>query len=207
MPAANQIVIDGYQASASGLIEQFDAISAQDLYEPVADFIDQAPKGRLIDIGAGTGRDAAWFDAKGFDVTAVEPVSFFRQHGKSRHKHADIDWVNDRLPALATLRNHVREYDVVNVTAVWHHLTDHERRTSFRRITSLTRSGGTIIMSLRHGPSLSDRPSYDVDVDETIVLARRHQFELLHRAETSSVQSNNIEAGVHWTWLVLKALF
>ena len=39
----------------------------------------------VIDIGAGSGRDAAWFASKGYSVLAVEPSATMREEGRRRH--------------------------------------------------------------------------------------------------------------------------
>jgi protein-L-isoaspartate O-methyltransferase len=41
--------------------------------------------GTVLDVGAGSGRDAAWFAARGHDVVAVEPTSAMRSEGQHRH--------------------------------------------------------------------------------------------------------------------------
>ena len=38
------------------------------------------PPGRALDVGAGTGRDAAWLARLGFQVVAVEPSGVLRGH-------------------------------------------------------------------------------------------------------------------------------
>jgi len=41
--------------------------------------------GTITDVGAGTGRDAAWFTALGHDVLAIEPSAAMRAEGARRH--------------------------------------------------------------------------------------------------------------------------
>ena len=73
-------VIQGYAAASVEMIPRFEAISSAQLYMPVADLLPASPS-RIVDIGAGTGRDAAWLAGMGHDVTAVEPVDALRRGG------------------------------------------------------------------------------------------------------------------------------
>ena len=59
----------------------------------------------VLDVGAGTGRDAAWFAGLGHDVVAVDPAAAMRAEATRLHPGPRIRWLNDRLPDLAaTLR-------------------------------------------------------------------------------------------------------
>ena len=78
---------------------RFEAISPDDLYKPIADLL-PIQSSRLLDLGAGTGRDAAWLAEKGHQVLAVEPVDELRQAGMGLHRSPKIEWISDRLPAL-----------------------------------------------------------------------------------------------------------
>ncbi len=50
-------------------------------------------------MGAGSGRDAAWFAANGYSVVAAEPAAGMRRAGKALHSSPDIRWMDDALPA------------------------------------------------------------------------------------------------------------
>ena len=54
------------------LARRYEAVSAPDLHGPVADLIPPGPV-RALDVGAGSGRDAAWLAKMGHQVLAVEP--------------------------------------------------------------------------------------------------------------------------------------
>jgi hypothetical protein len=64
--------------------------------------------------------------------------------------------------------------------------------------------GGVLIISLRHGPSPSNRRVFEVPIDETVALASTHQLLLIARIETASVQLLNKQAGVTRSWLAFK---
>lgn len=194
-------VFRGYAAAAAALIPRFEKLSPAELYAPIADLLPSSPS-RIADIGAGTGRDAAWLADQGHGVVAVEPVDELRQAAMALHKSQRIEWLNDRLPHLSELRGHRSRFDRVFLSAVWQHLDDDERRVAMRTLADLTARGGMLIMSLRQGPGASGRPVHEARPEDTIDAAVDAGFELIRQREADSVQSTNRAAGVRWTWLV-----
>ena len=69
------------------------------MHAPVLDLLPDSA-GCILDVGAGTGRDAAWFAANGHNVVAVEPFAQLRAAGQERQRSPDIRWMNDTLSAL-----------------------------------------------------------------------------------------------------------
>lgn len=196
--------IVGYEAAADDLIEKFERLSSAQIYDHLRDFLTPYPGDTLVDIGAGTGRDAAWFSELGYDVTAVEPVSAFLEYGARHYSGHDIKWLEDQLPALAYLRAQGRQYNMMVLSAVWQHLTLPERTAAMRNLAKLSAPGGRIIMSLRHGPGADDRPVVPISDEDTRMLAKRNGFETIVETRRPSVQTANQDLGVEWTWLVLQ---
>jgi SAM-dependent methyltransferase len=192
-------VFQAYKAAAPRLIARFEEISTGQLYEPVIDLLPTEPL-RVVDIGAGTGRDADWLAARGHSVFAVEPVDDFRDAGMTRHTSSNITWLDDRLPDLAKTVNQ-GPFDLLLLSAVWHHLDVDGRRTAMRSLRELTAPGGMIIMSLRHGPGVPGQPVFDVAPEETILAAQDEGFALVRQRQAGSVQAGNQVAGIAWTWL------
>lgn len=193
-------VLQGYAAASAELITRFKQVSSAQLYAPVADLLPSSPS-RIVDIGAGTGRDAAWLADKGHDVVAVEPVDELRRAGMALHKSQNIAWLNDRLPDLCDLKSQKFRFDRVLLCAVWQHLDDAQRCVAMRSLAAVAAPGGILIMSLRHGPGASSRRIYEVRPEETIDAALRTGFQLIRQRHGESMQSANRGAGVHWTWL------
>ncbi|AYV46123.1 class I SAM-dependent methyltransferase [Caulobacter flavus] len=189
-------VLAGYEADGAGLVERFEAIDPAALYAPVQDFI-PAVSARIADIGAGTGRDAAWLAGLGHAVVAVEPVAALREAGRALRP--DLVWVDDRLPALSGLRGEL--FDRVLLSGVWQHLDDAARAIAMPALASLLAPGGILVMSLRHGPGAPSRPVWPVDVEVTVTLAEAAGLRLVHCVEADSVQAGNRAAGVTWTWV------
>lgn len=195
-----EAVLAGYEADGATLAERFETIDPAGLYAPVGDFIPTTPA-RIADIGAGTGRDAAWLAGMGHAVVAVEPAAALREAGRALRP--DLAWIDDRLPELAHLSG---SFDRLLLSGVWQHLDEDARAVAMCRLAGLLAPRGVLVMSLRHGPGAPSRPVWAIDVEGTIALAEGAGLRLVHRAEAASVQAGNQAAGVTWTWVCLEKL-
>jgi SAM-dependent methyltransferase len=168
---------EGYASEVETLLRQYESVSFDDVHGRVRHLIPAVP-GRILDVGAGTGRDAAALAAMGHRVTAVEPTAALRERAMSLHPSPLIDWVDDSLPDLVRLAGCEESFDVVMLTAVWMHLDEMQRRRAMGRVARLIRSGGVMIASLRHGPVPPGRRMFDVTAAETVDLARAESLSL-----------------------------
>lgn len=199
-----QDVLEGYAAVATAdFIAAYDGLSPEIIYEHVIDlFPDRSIT--IADIGAGTGRDAAWFAAKGHDVLAIEPVRELREAGQALHPAANIKWLDDRLPHLRAVPTGA--FDLVTLCAVWQHLADEERAIAIPRLSTMIAPSGILIMSLRHGPGAIGRRVFPVSSDMTIEMAYPCGLRLLRRRDANSVQKGNQAQDVSWTWLAFEKI-
>ncbi len=172
---------DGYDANAKALAAQYESITFSDTHRDVLHLFPQAPS-RILDIGAGSGRDAAALAALGHTVVAVEPTAELRFEGQRIHAASAIEWVDDSLPELAVVCAREQCFDMVLLTAVWMHLDASERRTAMAQLATLIAPEGTIILSLRHGPVPAGRRMFDVSADETIRLAGSAGMHCIHQS-------------------------
>lgn len=192
--------IAGYAAEAAELVPRFEAISYAEVFAPVADLLPTEPRD-MLDIGAGTGRSAAWFAEQGHRVVAAEPVPEFVAAGRLLHPSQAISWIEDRLPALDGVRQMGKSFGLVTLVSVWQHLPPEQRAAAMATIARLVGPGGRLILSLRHGPGSPLRPCFPCDPDETIAAAQAGGLSLVRRRLADSVQQKNRDAGVTWTWL------
>lgn len=161
-------MIAAYEGEAGrALADRYEAVSASDLHGPVADLLPAAPA-RVLDVGAGSGRDASWLAEMGHVVLAAEPSATLRSVGARRHPSPRISWVEDRLPGLASVRG---PFDLILLSAVWQHVLPEDRSAAFARLTGLLAPGGLVLISLRLGPPDLARDMYPVTVEEIRVLA------------------------------------
>jgi 2-polyprenyl-3-methyl-5-hydroxy-6-metoxy-1,4-benzoquinol methylase len=162
---------EGYADEADALVKQYESISFADVHKQILHLLPKPPA-RVLDVGAGTGRDAAGFAAMGHIVTAVEPTAELRIQAMKLHPSPQIAWVDDSLPGLSVVSGRGETFDVVMLTAVWMHLDEQQRRRAMVRVAALVRPGGVMALSLRHGPVPAGRRMFDVTTTETIALAQ-----------------------------------
>jgi SAM-dependent methyltransferase len=189
---------EGYAEEADALLRQYESISFADVHRQVMHLVPKTPA-RILDIGAGTGRDAAGFAAMGHRVTAVEPTAELRLRAMVLHPSADIEWLDDSLPDLERLYDRGDRFDVVMLTAVWMHLDEPQRRHGMPRIAGLLAGDGVMILSLRYGPVPPGRRMFEVSADETIRLAEAEGLRLVLRLDHQDAQLGR--PGVSWTKL------
>lgn len=188
----------GYAEAADALAVQYESVTFEAVHAPVLPLLPDPP-GRALDIGAGTGRDAAALTRRGFAVTAVEPTADLRAHGERLHAGQGIVWLDDGLPELAAVRARPDRFDLVMLTAVWMHLDATERARAMDAVAALAAPVARLFMTLRHGPVPEGRRMFDVRPEETIAAAARHGFGVLHRSRRGDMFGRD---GVHWTRMV-----
>lgn len=189
---------EGYADEAEELFTLYESIPAAEAHRAVLHLI-PAPPASVLDIGSGTGRDAAWFAARGHHVVAIEPTDAMRVPAMALHSSPRIEWLNDSLPDLAIMRARGETFDLVMLTAVWMHLDQVQRRQAMPNLASLVGDGGVMIMKLRHGPVPSGRRMFEVSANETIELAQKQDLHPVLNVPTESGQAQNRAAGVTWT--------
>ncbi len=199
----NRLVLDGYDRVASDLFERYDALDTREVNAPIMHLV-PSPPSRVLDVGAGTGRDAAWLAALGHNVVAVEPT-----HGL-RGREAPLFAIRHRVagrpaPELETLSGRPDVFDFIKLTAVWAHLDQDEQRQSLDVLSSLLAPGGVLAFSIKCGAAPSDRPVHKVEIGPTIAHARSLGLSLLLDLDAPSVQPANRALGVTWTWLAFEA--
>jgi 2-polyprenyl-3-methyl-5-hydroxy-6-metoxy-1,4-benzoquinol methylase len=191
---------EGYAHKAGLLLTSWENVSFADKHRAVLHLIPSKPS-RILDIGAGAGGDAAALADMGHSLTAVEPVDELRVPAMTLRPSPRIEWVKDSLPELAVLAARGDVFDVVMLSAVWMHFDRSQRQMAMPGIAALARSGGVVLMSLRHGSPPPGRRMFEVSAAETIALASRNGLRCLLEQQTPSVQAANRASGVTWSQL------
>ena len=190
----------GYGTRAADLAAQYESITFEDVHRDVLHLFPAEPS-HVLDIGAGSGRDAAALALRGHRVVAVEPTQELRAEGQRLHPLPTLQWLDDQLPELLVVRNLKQRFDVILLTAVWMHLDAAERKTAMCGIASLLRVGGIVVMSLRHGPIPDGRRMFDVSADETVALGEHAGLSKHHCSEREDMLGR---ADVSWSFVALK---
>ena len=194
---------DGYAQEADTLFVRYEQRSFDESHEEVLHFMPEAPS-LVLDVGSGTGRDAADLAAKGHRVVAVEPTDALRDGAAKLHPSPSIEWIDDGLPDLRHVVKRGECYDLIMVTGVWMHMDAQDRQRAMPVVAAMLRPGGHIIMTLRHGPVPKGRCMFPVSADETIALAQESGLEVMMNLHRGSIQEENRRAGVMWSRLVFQ---
>ena len=158
-----------YEAHAVNLADTYESVPRSLAHPAVSLYLNRLPSNaqlRVLDVGAGSGRDAAWFSSLGHSVIAVEPSSAMRRIARSIHPDDGIIWRSDSLPELDTLMAEQQRYDLILLSAVWMHVLPQDRPEALRNLVSLLEPNGIIFVTLRLGPSDTERGLYAVTSEE-----------------------------------------
>lgn len=162
---------EGYAADAARLVVQYESLSFADVNRALMPLLPQRPAS-VLDIGAGTGRDAAVLADMGHRVLAVEPTAALREEGRRLHPSPCIEWLDDALPDLLQLVARGERFDLVMLVAVLMHLDNAERARAMVPICAAVAPGGLLYMTLRHGPVPPGRRMFEVADEEVCALAQ-----------------------------------
>jgi SAM-dependent methyltransferase len=184
---------EGYDAEAPVLLRRYETVSFADHHRAVSHLF-PPPPARILDIGAGTGRDAAGFAALGHRVVAAEPTAAMRRGAMALHPSPAIEWVDDSLPDLAVLRARGEAFDLIMMNAVWMHLDIWQRRRAMPNVAALLADRAAIVMSLRYGPIPPGRRMFRVSARETVELAAAEGLRAVFSRRVPSIS----QPGVTW---------
>lgn len=191
---------DWYEANAGAVIPQYESVSPATLHLWLRDLLPGRPAA-VLDVGAGTGRDAAWLASLGHEVVAAEPAAAMRREAARLHPDPRIRWTEDALPDLSGVLRCGLSFDFVLASAVWQHVHPSQRARAFRKMVSVLKPGGFLAVTLRHGPDTDRRGMYAVSVDEIEALARGHGLAVVRCAPAGDRLGR---PGVSWTGVALR---
>ncbi|MFN6972393.1 MAG: class I SAM-dependent methyltransferase, partial [Rheinheimera sp.] len=213
--------LDIYHQGAALFARQYDALSFERVHQSWQPYWPQS--GMVLDIGAGSGRDALWLAAQGCQVIAVEPAADLRQIGQTKtaaavhptalsakystthsttHSAEKVQWLNDSLPDLKACYQLNLQFNTILLSAVWMHIPPSERERAFRKIANLLAPGGRLVLSLRFGDFTDGRVSFPVSVDEIAGFAKTYGVVLRDVSDLNADSGGR--ADVQWQTLVLE---
>lgn len=179
---------------------RYESLPPDKLHAWLNDVLPERPS-TILDVGAGSGRDAAWLASLDHEVVAAEPSDDMRTEAKRLHPEGRIHWVDSHLPGLDAVYRLGLTFDFILLSAVWMHVAPSERQRAFRKLLGLLRPGGTLAMTLRHGPSEPDRQMHPVTAEEINRLAKSHGAMVVHE---KAAQDGQDRADVTWTQMALR---
>lgn len=120
----------------------------EEVHRELLPFLPQ-PGSSVLDVGAGSGRDAAALARRGYAVTAVEPSLELQAWSRQHYGPSAIEWVEDRLPSLHALRMTPRRFDFILCSAVLMHVAPADLGEAFATLGKLLASQAYLAVSVR----------------------------------------------------------
>jgi len=191
---------DFYTLNAANLVSQYNELSFEEIHKEWS-FYWPVSGESVLDVGAGTGRDAKWMALKNCQIDALEPNTAMRREGELYTKGVGVIWGQDSLPLLKTIVNSEKRFDLILLSAVWMHVPVAERSVAFARLVKLLKKGGRLVITLRHGGFNDGRITHGVGLDELAKLSANEGCQIVHSYESSDVMSR---AEVYWETAVIK---
>jgi len=195
--------IAGYDAAAAEIAVRYESVQAEAVHAVVADLVRSRAGGRAMDVGAGSGRDAAWLARLGYAVVAVEPAAGLRAEAQARHAEADVLWLDDRLPRLSATHALDRTLDLILHSGVWMHVRPGDRPPALRTLAALLADDGVLLISHRNPSSVPDRPMWACPEGELERLAGDSGLRVIRSV---AAQDRLGRGDVRWTSTVLVRL-
>lgn len=167
-----------YAQNADALIGRYESVSFETIH---ADLIRHLPvePGAALDVGAGSGRDAAWLAKRGWSIVAVEPSASLREGARHLHPEVAIEWIEDALPDLRSTRALARKFDLMLLSAVWMHVPPEAEEPALSVLAELSAPNAILSISVRMGGDETTRGFYSTDLARLKRLAGEAGFALV----------------------------
>jgi 2-polyprenyl-3-methyl-5-hydroxy-6-metoxy-1,4-benzoquinol methylase len=189
-----------YSEHANELLSRYEGVAFETVHANLLRYIPKRP-GAALDVGAGSGRDAAWLAARGWSVVAAEPSKALRDGARRLHPDEGILWMNDALPDLARTRELKRKFDLILLSAVWMHVASEAEETALAALAELCAPPCIVAISIRMGGDETRRGFHRTDRGRLMQRAGPAGFSMI--ADEPSCDHFG-RSGVAWTGLVLR---
>ncbi len=189
-----------YDKLADELVARYEQLDFEQVHDAL---VDELPDfhARILDVGAGSGRDAAALAARDHHVVAVEPSQQMMIRARAAHSDPQIRWLDDSLPGLEKVYDVGEKYDLILLSAVWMHVAPGQRDRAMRKLSGLLRPGGKLALSVRT-VSADRRDMWKVNPGTLVERARKQGLEFLRESRSRDLLERD---EVAWTTLIFRA--
>ena len=193
--------VEFYDRDADKIGERYTHVRFEDVQRKILAYL--PPHGsKILDVGAGSGRDAYALAQRGFAVTAVEPAAGLRRWAQHSANLGFVEWIDDRLPELEKLRSRNFRYDFILCSAVLMHLPPSQLHSSMTSLREMLVPGGILAISVRN--RIDSDPSgvfYDLSDEDLLAAAKAEGLGLIE----SSVDADGFNrSDVQWHSFVFR---
>jgi SAM-dependent methyltransferase len=193
-----------YRSHAAELSERYEAVAS-----PVARYFPLAfvTGSRVLDVGAGSGRDLAALVAAGFDGHGIEPTDEFREAALQHHPELAGRLLAGALPDLGEPFG--GQFDGVLCSAVLMHLAEADLFDAALAIRRILKPHGRLLLSIpaaRDDVGADERDAHGrlfkgYAAEELQLLCERLGFQRIGRWDNDDAQQRS---GIRWTTLLLE---
>lgn len=191
--------ISFYDKNAILLAQQYDSLAFESVHQSWSQYWPTSGL-TVLDVGAGSGRDARWMSERGCSVVAVEP-SIRLRNLLQQSCSEDVICLDDSLPYLSHVVELAKRYDLVMLSAVWMHIPIEQRSTAIKVLSDIMVDDGILVITLRHGGFKDGRENFDVSASELDKLADDFGLICCHLEDNKDFL---MREGVMWQTVVMK---
>lgn len=198
--------IDYYRIRSAEVVRRYESADMSELHDHLLRHL--PPNGSILEIGCGSGRDAAFMVSKGFDVTATDASAEMVREATRAHPELE-DWLSceslplpDGSPLLAC------SFDAVVSIATIMQIPDRDLFESASQVLQLLKPGGILFLSssigrsgLHEGRDEKGRLFSERSPEELQMLFERLGFRLRAKYSGSDIFNRDIK----WFSLVFEA--
>jgi 2-polyprenyl-3-methyl-5-hydroxy-6-metoxy-1,4-benzoquinol methylase len=118
-----------YNKNASNLADLYLSKSFDQVHSIWSEYLQAVldkPDARILDIGAGAGRDSKRMAELGrvnnTAISAIEPAQRLAELGEKHTSGLNVQWLQDSLPSLSRVTQQEISFDLILLSAVWMHI-------------------------------------------------------------------------------------
>lgn len=197
--------VKSYDAHAEELTDKYESAELAEMHQLLLRYL---PKnGELLEIGCGSGRDAAFLLGESYRITPVDPSESMLRQAATRHPELVSLLMPKSFPLSQDDALMIRHFDGILCLAVLMHIPNHDLFEFARQNALLLKSGGILILSFSTGRQVTgdDRDSsgrlyIERPAEQIQLLFDRLGFRLLTRQTQDDVLGRNIK----WHYLVMQ---
>jgi 2-polyprenyl-3-methyl-5-hydroxy-6-metoxy-1,4-benzoquinol methylase len=193
--------VDFYNRNAEALAARYDKARFEDIHADLLRFLPDRG-GAVLDVGAGSGRDAIALAAMGYAVVAVEPAVELAKLAHAHHAGAAVKWITDALPRLALLNEQRCIFDFILCSAVIMHIPPGDLDASFETLFGLLSTEGHLAISFRRPIATDDSKLFHAHSGKDLAAAaRRAGLEVVSESQNADRLGRS---GIEWQTVVFR---
>ncbi len=195
-----------YETNAAEVAAGYEAVDFSPVLQPVLEHL--SPGTRVLEIGCGSGRDAAVLLERGCDVTATDASNAMLTEAAARHPKLGQRLLRHMLPEPLPFASY--SFDAVMAMAVIMHLSHDEIQEAFGEIARVLKPHGLLAYSVNTERAGLDQRGYD-DRGRYFTCLPAAEWEQLHTEagfETLDLREQGDlsgRTGVHWVTFIARA--